>query len=427
LNQALLIGGSLSLLLALLAGVRHAARRIAMPAESQRKLVHLGLGLYCLAFPWIFSAPWQVAVLCALTLAVLITLRLSKQPSDGLGQALFSVGRNSYGDLLFALAVAIVFFRSGSAPVLYILPVAILTLSDAAAALVGSSYGRRRFTVEAGQKSWEGVALFFLTAWIIAMASLLLLSEVPRLNVILLGLFVAAFGAFIEADSWRGLDNLFVPVALQAILIDAIPASEARLLELLLMLAGTMVVAIAAARILQASQHVARAAGLVLFMFWTIAGIEDVILPVTAFVAAVVAQRLRPLPIPFPHLDALFAIVAVGLFWLVLGEGTGFVAVDYSNLTFATAAAALIAMALPQRRWLAACVAIAVLGLQQAQAWLLRPDDVRGLLFLGSCTVALLAAAQLGAATTGWLDRQRMPKAFGLGLGAGLAAMAVLA
>jgi phytol kinase len=426
LSQALLIGGSLSLLLALLAGVRHAARRIEIPAESQRKLVHLALGLYCLAFPWIFIAPWQVAVLCALTLAVLITLRLSKQPSNGLGQALFSVGRNSYGDLLFALAVAIVFFRSGNAPVLYILPVAILTLSDAAAALVGSSYGRRRFTVEAGQKSWEGVALFFLTAWIIAMASLLLLSDVPRLNVILLGLFVAAFGAFIEADSWRGLDNLFVPVALQAILIDAIPASEARLLELLLMLAGTMAVAITAARILQANQHVARAAGLVLFMIWTIAGIEDAILPVAAFSAAVVAQRLRPVPVPFPHLTTLSAIVAVGLLWLVVGESAGFVAIDYFNLSFAVAAAALIAMAVPHLG-IAAAAALAALAMQQAQAWLLRPEDFRGIAFVSICAPALLLAALLAAATAGWRERLRVPKAFGLGLGAGLAAMAVLA
>lgn len=431
-SQALLIGGSLGLLLTLLACVRAAARLLFLPAETQRKLVHMGLGLYCLAFPWIFAEPWQVAVLCALTLAILVALRLSyraraQAPAAGdgahLGQALFAVSRTSYGDLLFALAIAIVFFRSGAEPVLYVLPIAILTLSDAAAALVGSNYGRSRFTIEAGQKSWEGVALFFLTAWIIAMALLLLLTEVPRHNVILLGLFVAAFGALVEADSWRGLDNLFVPVALQAILIDAIPASEARLLELLAMLIGAMAVAAIVATLLQGRLHVARAAALVLFMIWTIAGLEDVILPTAAFAAVIVAERMQPSPVPFPHLDALSAIVACSLFWLVLGEGVGFPAIGLFNLTFAAAAAAVIGIAAARRPVLVGCAAVAALGLQQGQAWLLRPEALPGMAFVIVSAAAVAAAAVVAAATAGRLDRHRMPKAFGIGLCAGLAAI----
>ena len=52
-------------------------------------------------------------------------------------------------------AIATLYFFSGQAaePVLYVLPLAVLTLSDAAAALAGSSYGRMRYTIEEGQKS----------------------------------------------------------------------------------------------------------------------------------------------------------------------------------------------------------------------------------------------------------------------------------
>ncbi|MGF1624406.1 MAG: diacylglycerol/polyprenol kinase family protein [Alphaproteobacteria bacterium] len=422
-SQALLIGGSLGLMLALLASVRFAARRVAIGAESQRKFVHLGLGLYCLSFPWVFSAPWQVALLCAMTLAILVALRLSSQPKDGLGQALFAVGRDSYGDLLFALAIGIVFFRAGAEPVLYVLPVAILTLSDAAAALVGSSYGRRRFCVEAGQKSWEGVALFFLTGWIIAMAALLLLSDVPRPNVILLGLFVAAFGALVEAGSWRGLDNLFVPVALQAILIDVIPTSGERLLELLLMLGGTMTVTLVVGRALRSDFHVAHAAGVILFMIWTIAGLEDVILPSAAFIAVIAAEKLRPSPVPYPHLNALFATVAIALFWLLLGEAAGFVAIHLYNLAFAGAGIAVLAIARPRRPLLIAGVVLVMFGLQQAQAWLLGPPGMPALAFAAISGAALAATALLAAATAHRLDSHRDPKAFGLGLCAGLSAL----
>ena len=93
-----------------------------------------------------------------------------------------------------------------------------LTLSDAAAALIGTRYGRKLFAVEAGTKSLEGVAMFFLVTWIVAMVLLLLMTDIGRVNVVLLSLAVAAFGALVEADSWRGFDNLFVPVGIHLFL-----------------------------------------------------------------------------------------------------------------------------------------------------------------------------------------------------------------
>ena len=45
-------------------------------------------------------------------------------------------------------------------PVLYVLPILILTLCDAASALVGSRYGKRIFRIEEGSKSIEGVVVF---------------------------------------------------------------------------------------------------------------------------------------------------------------------------------------------------------------------------------------------------------------------------
>ena len=41
---------------------------------------------------------------------------------------------------------------------LYVLPILVITLSDTASALVGTSYGRGAFAVEDGSKSIEGVA-----------------------------------------------------------------------------------------------------------------------------------------------------------------------------------------------------------------------------------------------------------------------------
>ena len=51
-----------------------------------------------------------------------------------------------------------------------------------------------------------------MVTWILAMVALLLLSDVPCANVVLLSLITASFATVVEADSWRGFDNYFVPV-----------------------------------------------------------------------------------------------------------------------------------------------------------------------------------------------------------------------
>lgn len=217
------VPASLGLLLGLLGLVGALARHQGWDAEWARKAIHISLGLYCLSFPWLFDGPGPVVLVCGLALAALTAIRLNRALRDGLGHGLLGVARHSYGEMLFAAAVAVTFaltFGLHPGPkVAYLLPIAILTLSDAAAALVGSHYGRQRFRVADGGKSWEGVAIFFLTAWVLAMILLLLASPADRLSVVVLGAVIAAYGSLVEATSWRGLDNLFVPLALNLLLI----------------------------------------------------------------------------------------------------------------------------------------------------------------------------------------------------------------
>ena len=105
-------------------------------------------------------------------------------------------------------------------PVLYILPILILTLCDAASALVGSRYGRRVFQIEEGTKSVEGVVVFAVTAWLLSLIVILLLTDIGRGEAVLLAFITAVFGALLEAASWRGLDNLFIPLGLYFLLAN---------------------------------------------------------------------------------------------------------------------------------------------------------------------------------------------------------------
>ena len=157
--------GSVGILLALMAIVRHVAGLWHLGAELQRKLVHIGTGLYALVLPWLFPDRWPIYGLVGLTIGVMLVLRL---PGSRLGRTLHGVERQSYGDLLLAASVGLCLFLAGDQLFLYVLPIAVLTLADAAAALAGSTYGRRFFTVEDGRKSVEGSAVFFTVTLLVA-------------------------------------------------------------------------------------------------------------------------------------------------------------------------------------------------------------------------------------------------------------------
>ncbi|MDX1401824.1 MAG: hypothetical protein R3245_07875, partial [Kiloniellales bacterium] len=199
------IGLSFALVILVLLAVRLLGTRKSLHPEVQRKIVHVSLGLYALTLPVIFSEVWEVSLLCILTALFLIIVRLMPGRSGDLGSALHGVKRQSFGELLFALSIALLFFLKDDQLVLYVLPLLILALSDAFAALVGISYGRLSFVVEDGRKSIEGSAVFFLTAWILAVICLLLLSDMPRQQVAVASLAIAGVGALLEGISWKGL------------------------------------------------------------------------------------------------------------------------------------------------------------------------------------------------------------------------------
>jgi dolichol kinase len=312
------IVGSVVLLAAVLIGVGLLGRRLKLHPETARKIIHVSLGLYCLTFPWVFSRPWEVAAVCLLAGGVFVVARA--RPS--LGEGLHGVKRFSYGELLFAVSVGLLFWlkdghyvlalnglQSEPQLILYVLPLLILTLCDAASALVGVNYGRMQFPVEEGLKSVEGVITFILTAWIAALATLLLFTGLGRGDVIVLALIVALFGALFEAASWRGLDNLFIPMGLYFVLANLLPRGTG---ELML---TTAAFAVASAGLmwvgkrLGMTRHVVASGMSLLFCIAVFAGPLAVLTPCAAFAAYYVVWRGGGRQ-DVPH-DALNMIVTV--------------------------------------------------------------------------------------------------------------------
>ena len=87
------ITGSVALLTGVLFAASRFGKRAGLSPEGARKVVHVGLGLYALTFPWLFHAWWEVAATCALALGVFALARGVARKS--LGEGLHGVERVS--------------------------------------------------------------------------------------------------------------------------------------------------------------------------------------------------------------------------------------------------------------------------------------------------------------------------------------------
>ncbi|WP_435102016.1 hypothetical protein [Arhodomonas sp. AD133] len=327
-------------LLGLMTLIHHAAIARSWSAEVQRKLVHVATGVFALALPWLFADDWPVYLLLALALATMAVLRLPNWRNHGAGATLHQVGRQSYGDFLLTVSVGLLFLFAGDQPVLYVLPLAVLTLGDAAAALAGSAYGRRFFRVAEDLKSLEGSAIFFLVTLVTAMISLLLLTAVPRLNVIVLALMVAAFATVVEADSWKGYDNLFLPLGVFVFLSTNQQATPRELI----FTAGLFLTSLVALRTLAPplalSRHAARVYAIAVFLLLSITAVQNAVLPILMLAAHTLARWARPLTERYPDLDIVATLALVSFGAMALGHAFGPNALSFYAL--ATGSMALI-------------------------------------------------------------------------------------
>lgn len=375
-TQITIAFASVASLLGLMVMVRRLAQRRHVSAEVQRKLVHIGTGLYALCLPWLFTDDWPIFMLIGLTLVVMLVLRLPRVAQGGLGATLHGVERQSWGDILLALAVGTVFLLSDGRAILYFLPIAVLTLADAAAALTGSRYGRGFFAVEDGHKSVEGSVAFFMVTLILAMMCLLLLTDVDRANVILLSIIVAAFGTLVEADSWRGFDNFFLPAGLLIFLESHMHTPPSQLVVLTLGFLLAIWAFLGAAPRLGLTAHAARVYVIAIFLLISVTAIENTVLPILVFVTHAIARHANPGTATHPELDIVAALALASFAWLVLGLVTGVNALWFYGLTAMGMSAGLIALALSPRvapiRWLLA--GLAGVGLVALFSALMAPD-----------------------------------------------------
>lgn len=288
-------------------------RRGAPPVEWTRKLVHMGGGIVCGAFPWLFESHWSVLALAALSAGTLTLGRRARLLTSVTG-----VERRSHGEIWFPVAVYVLFAVARHQPAYYAISLAVLVFSDAAAALIGRAYGRLAYAVGEDRKSIEGSVVFFVVTFLAVHLALLLGTPMERTASVLVAAQIALLVASFEAISLRGNDNFVVPLGTYYLLVKMTPHTATEIGTQLLAQLGLLVLASVIAwrtRFLTLSGAVA--AHLVLYAAFSLGGPAWTLAPLGALAGFLVLDArhatVRGLPHGGHQVHALYhvSIVAV--------------------------------------------------------------------------------------------------------------------
>ncbi len=179
--------------------------------ETTRKLLHAGSGLLTLTFPFLFREMWPVLLLTGTSALLIGAARFVPSLRDRFGCVTSGVNRPTFGELYFPLSVALLFFLTrGEEPLLFVIPVLVLTLADATCALVGGRYGLTPYA--SASKSLEGSVTFVVVAFFCVHVPLLLWGGVGRVESLLLAATLSLLMMLLEGSAWRGLDNVSIPI-----------------------------------------------------------------------------------------------------------------------------------------------------------------------------------------------------------------------
>jgi phytol kinase len=305
-------------------------RRLASPhPEWLRKLLHVGMGLTTLAFPWLFDRTWPVVTLAALSVGLLLAMRLVSSLKAGVGQVVGGVRRFSLGEIYFPLVVALLWVlyvhgdetRPERRLLLYVIPLLLLTLSDASAALVGVYYGRWRYATPEGFKSHEGSAAFFLCSFLCVHVPLLLLSDRGRAETLLTAVLLAWLATMFEAVAWGGLDNLILPLVSHLLLILYWDLSVGELLMRLAVTGGVSCFVLACSWRTTLQGSALLGAILVGYICWALGGWSWLLPPLLVFASYTLHSPRAPGESQKVHnIHAILSVSSVGLLWLFLSR-----------------------------------------------------------------------------------------------------------
>ncbi len=311
--------------------LRRAQVRRKLSAEATRKGLHVTMSAVSLALPWLFDAAWPVVVLAVLATGAMLAVRFVPALRADVGGVLHEVGRQSLGDVCFPLAVLALYLLAADSPVLYAIPILMLGLADPAAALTGVRHGLAPYTTVDGKKSREGSVAFAFVAFLCVHVPLLLFTPIGRPESLWVAAIVAILATIVEAISWRGLDNLFLPIGTYAVLLRLLTFDAGELAGHVAVLVGLVLVAGALRSEATVGGAGVFSVALIAYLVWALGGTAWLLPPALLYLlyariwpASREEDGLPHDPTRRPHtVHNVLSVSSVGVMWLLAARTLG--------------------------------------------------------------------------------------------------------
>jgi dolichol kinase len=180
-------------------------RRRGTARDVTRKIVHVGIGTWCVPTLYLFDHREAAVLLPAVFVVVNAWIHVT-----GRFPSLQDEDRSNLGTIWFPLSFTVLLyvFWSPATRGAAVAGLLVMAWADAAASLVGRRWGRHPYRIGRATKSLEGsAALALAVVPALAVADAVGSVGLPTLGYLLLPLAAVA----LEAPCARGLDNLLLP------------------------------------------------------------------------------------------------------------------------------------------------------------------------------------------------------------------------
>jgi len=192
--------------------------------ELKRKALHISVGLTALLFPLFLNEPWMIITALGLVVAWLLAVRQISVLRAHFGSVLHGVRRESLGEIYFAFSIAGLLLLTQNEPIFFVIPILILALADAFAAIAGKVFPIGPLAGIARGKTAAGCTAFFSVAYLVSYGSLVAFADLQTAHALIVATVLAMTTCVSEAICRRGIDNVVVPgVAYLVLLCSNIP------------------------------------------------------------------------------------------------------------------------------------------------------------------------------------------------------------
>ena len=187
--------------------------------ELKRKALHICVGLTALSFPLFLNETWMIITALGLVVAWLVAVRQVPALRRHFGSVLHEVRRETLGEIYFAFSIGGLLLLTQNEPIFFVVPILILALADAFAAIVGKVFPIGPLAGMATGKTAAGCVTFFAVAFVASFWSLATIANLHTLHALAAATALAMTTCVTEAISRCGIDNLLIPAVAYVVLL----------------------------------------------------------------------------------------------------------------------------------------------------------------------------------------------------------------